>query len=587
MDNIFKKNEQQKRKANLNESQLASDFSWQKESEILLAGNSGFVNIADLAVGAHSRQGNENKVALRFIGKSWPQDKNDFKEITYLELLRQVRRFAHSLKRIGHKKGDVLFSLGPRLPQTYITALGTMGAGLVFAPLFSVFGPEPILARMSKGNGKVLFTLASLYHKKIAPIRGQLISLESLIILDDDGSAKNIPNYYDFEKLLADSDEAVLLEKTHSEDLALLHFTSGTTGRPKGAMHVHGAVIYHKLSRKWAFDFKQDDVFWCTADPGWVTGTSYGIISPLCNGVTLLIDEADFNATRWYEILQTFKVSVWYTAPTGMRMLMKAGEDLPSKYDFSSVRYAASVGEALNPEVVLWAKKNLNIILHDNWWQTETGGIIISNYAGMDVKPGSMGKPIPGIEVALINVKQNKIEEVKDSEIAGEIAVKKGWPSMFRGYLGDDERYAKCFIDDWYLSGDLARKDKDGYYWFVGRNDDVIKSAGHLIGPVEIENALMEHAHVLESAVIGLPEPIIGEKVKAFVVLKKNIPATEELKLEIMAFARQRLGVAIAPREISFLDTLPKTKSGKIMRRLLKARELGLDEGDLSTMETT
>ncbi|HAZ12736.1 MAG TPA: acetate--CoA ligase, partial [Bdellovibrionales bacterium] len=470
-------------------------------------------------------------------------------------------------------------------PEAYITALGTMGAGLVFSPLFSAFGPEPVKARISKGNGKILFTLASIYHKKIAPIREQLVSLESLIILDDDGSAAKIPNCHDFKKLLAEADEAVLFEKTQPEDLALLHFTSGTTGQPKGAMHVHQAVVYHKLSGKWALDLKADDVFWCTADPGWVTGTSYGIISPLCNGVTMIVDEADFEAKRWYEILQKFKVTVWYTAPTGLRMLMKVGEELATKYDLSSVRFAASVGEALNPEVVLWAKKNLNILLHDNWWQTETGGIMVSNYAGMDVRAGSMGKPVPGIELSLVKNQDGKIEEIQEAEAPGELALKKGWPSMFRGYLGDEARYAKCFVDGWYLSGDLARKDQDGYFWFVGRSDDVIKSSGHLIGPFEVESALMEHPQVLEAAVIGLPDPVIGEKVKAFVVLRKNFVASEERQLEIMAYARKRLGVAIAPREISFINSLPKTKSGKIMRRLLKARELGLDEGDLSTME--
>lgn len=573
--------------SNLLESMLNKDFSWQEVLATNVSKNNGTINICKEALDVHSGTEVESKIAIRFIGKSWPVNQSDIKNISYGELLGQTKQLTRALVHLGLIKGDVLFSLAPRLPESYLIALASLRAGIVYSPLFSVFGPGPIMNRMIKGNARALFTLASLYHKKIAPIRQFLSSLSVLIILDDDGSAKDIPDHIDFNQLLTNYYSEALELRTTANDLALLHFTSGTTGKPKGAMHVHGAVVYHRLSGKWALDFKSDDVFWCTADPGWVTGTSYGIISPLCNGVTLIIDEAEFNAKRWYEILEHFKVNIWYSAPTAMRMLMKAGIELPKAYALSGVRFAASVGEPLNPEVIWWVKKNLGISLHDNWWQTETGGIIISNFSSMAIKPGSMGRPLPGIEVAIVSLKDDQLEVITEPNIEGQIAIKRGWPAMFRGYLGEEERYAKCFKGEWYLSGDLAKKDNDGYFWFVGRADDVIKSLGHLIGPFEVESVLMEHPAVLEAAVIGKPDQIAGELVKGFAVLKKNFQPTEALRMDIMSFARIHLGVSVAPKEISFIDNLPKTRSGKIMRRLLKARELGLPEGDLSMLESS
>jgi acetyl-CoA synthetase len=330
-----------------------------------------------------------------------------------------------------------------------------------------------------------------------------------------------------------------------------------------------------------------EDVFWCTADPGWVTGTSYGIVAPLLHGVTSVVDEADFDAERWYGILQEQRVTIWYTAPTAIRMMMKAGTEVIRKYDLSNLRFAASVGEALNPEAVVWGEEAFGLPFHDNWWQTETGGIMIANYAAMEIRPGSMGRPLPGIEAAIVRrQKDGSVEVVEEPGKEGELALRPGWPSMFRGYLHEDERYRKCFAGGWYLTGDLARRDGDGYFWFVGRADDVIKSAGHLIGPFEVESALMEHPAVAEAGVIGKPDPLIGEVVKAFVSLKRGYDPNEALRKELLGFARARLGPAVAPREIDFSASVPKTRSGKIMRRLLKARELGLPEGDLSTLET-
>jgi acetyl-CoA synthetase len=377
-----------------------------------------------------------------------------------------------------------------------------------------------------------------------------------------------------------------VIQPTAPEDMALLHFTSGTTGTPKGAVHVHEAVVAHHITGRYALDLHRDDVFWCTADPGWVTGTSYGIIAPLTNGVTSIVDEAEFDAERWYRTLQAQRVTVWYTAPTAIRMLMKAGIDLVHRYDTSALRFLASVGEPLNPEAVLWGEAAFGRPFHDNWWQTETGGIMIANFASMKVRPGSMGKPLPGVEASIVRrIGEDRVEVVDQPNVQGELALRSGWPSMFREYLDEPARYGKCFRGGWYLSGDLARRDADGYFWFVGRADDVIKTSGHLIGPFEVESVLMEHPAVAEAGVIGKPDPVALEIVKAFISLRAGFTETPELRRALLAHARSRLGAVVAPKEIEFKPSLPRTRSGKIMRRLLKARELGLPEGDLSTLE--
>ncbi|HEX5023690.1 MAG TPA: AMP-binding protein, partial [Agriterribacter sp.] len=345
------------------------------------------------------------------------------------------------------------------------------------------------------------------------------------------------------------------------------------------------AVLMHYITGKYVLDFQERDVFWCTADPGWVTGTSYGIIAPLVNGVTNIVDEEDFDAVRWYSILEEQKVNVWYTAPTAIRRLMRMDIKPKEKYDLTHLRLICSVGEPLHAEAVLWGEKTFGMPILDNWWQTETGGIMIANYRSMKVKPGSMGRPLPGIEAAIAEVTDDNLKIIMEPGQQGHLVLKRGWPSMFRSYLHEEERYKKSFRDNWYLTGDLAKKDADGYYWFVGRADDIIKTSGHMVGPFEVESALMEHPAVAEAAVIGKPDAMIGELVKAFVVLKTGFTADEKMQMDIIGFGRKKLGAAVAPKEIAFIDGLPKTKSGKILRRLLKARELGLPEGDLSTLE--
>jgi acetyl-CoA synthetase len=420
----------------------------------------------------------------------------------------------------------------------------------------------------------------------LAAFRTALPFLEHVLLVGESGEPVRIPGTLDFRELMEAADERYEIQPTREEDHALLHFTSGTTGTPKGAIHVHGAVIAHHVTGRLALDLHDDDVFWCTADPGWVTGTSYGIIAPLTSGVTSIVDEGDFDAERWYGIVQDQRVTVWYTAPTAIRMMMKVGAEVARDYDLSSLRFLASVGEPLNPEAVVWGEKAFGRPFHDNWWQTETGGIMIANYASMDIRPGSMGRPLPGIDAAIVRPCEGAgVQEITQPGVEGELALRPGWPSMFRGYWNEPERYRKCFSGGFYLTGDLARRDADGYFWFVGRKDDVIKSAGHLIGPFEVESALLEHEAVAEAGVIGKPDPASFEIVKAFVSLKPGFAPSDELARKIMGFARVRLGAAVAPKEVAFVDSLPKNRAGKIMRRLLKARELGLPEGDISTLE--
>ncbi|MEZ4571230.1 MAG: acetate--CoA ligase [Thermomicrobiales bacterium] len=552
-------------------------FSWAAAAKGLAGLPNGGINIAHEAVERHLDTAVAGRVALRWLSMS-----GEVRDFTYRDLSDQSNRVAHMLLQLGVAKGDRVFTLLGRVPELYLTALGAWKLGAVFCPLFSAFGPEPVHQRITRGDGKILVTSARLYRRRVLPIRDRLPSLEHILLVDVDTDE---PGIHPFHALLANADDTPMMAQTRPEDMAILHFTSGTTGMPKGAVHVHEAVVAHNLTGRYALDLHPDDVFWCTADPGWVTGTSYGIISPLTVGVTNIIDESEFDAEHWYQTLQDQRVTVWYTAPTAIRMLMKAGPELPKRHDLSALRFIASVGEPLNPEAVIWGNEVLGLPIHDNWWQTETGGIMIANFASTDIRPGSMGLPLPGITAAIMQRRDDgTLREAIEGE-EGELALRPGWPSMFRGYLYEEERYRKAFADGWYLTGDLARRDGDGYFWFVGRADDIIKSAGHLIGPFEVESALIEHEAVAEAAVIGKPDPVAGEIVKAFVALNPGFEATEAMERDLRGFARKRLGPAVAPREIEILETLPRTRSGKIMRRLLKARELGLPEGDTSTLE--
>jgi acetyl-CoA synthetase len=537
------------------------------------------LNIAHEAVDRHASGPRADRTALRWIGKS-----GERRDITYRALAAETNRFANALGALGVGAGGRVFLLLGRIPELYVAMLGALKAKCVVTPLFSAFGPEPIATRLEIGDGQVLVTTEALYRRKIEALRDRLPRLAQVILVDE---GPPIAGTLRWRALMAAADERYTIPPTAPEDMALLHFTSGTTGRPKGAIHVHEAVVTHHVTGLYALDLHDDDIFWCTADPGWVTGTSYGIIAPLTHGVTNLVIEAEFDAQSWYRVLANERVSVWYTAPTAIRMMMKLGARAVHGYDLGALRFMASVGEPLNPEAVLWGVEAFGMPFHDNWWQTETGGIMIANYAALPVKPGSMGLPLPGIEAAIVqHGSDGSVTVVEEPMVEGELALKSGWPSMMRGYLHEEARYRKCFAGSWYLTGDLAKRDADGYFWFVGRADDVIKSSGHLIGPFEVESALMEHKAVAEAGVIGKPDPMAGEIVKAFVALKPGFSPSEELRRDLLGHARRRLGAAVAPKEIDFRANLPKTRSGKIMRRLLKARELGLPEGDLSTLES-
>ncbi len=563
-------------KPNLQDYQkMREEISWDKVAMELDWSDNEHINIAHVAIDSHLETDRRDKKAM-----IWESKKGEIEEYTFLDLSKLSNKFANVLiKELGIKKGDRVFFFLERIPEIYIGILGTLKAGGVIGPLFSAFGPDAVKDRLEDSEAKVLVTSPTL-KKKIGDILPKLPDLQNIIVVER-GRKRTDSNDLSYEELMAEASESFDVIKTHKEDYAIMHYTSGTTGKPKGAVHAHEAVLGHYATGKYVLDLQKDDIYWCTADPGWVTGTSYGMFGPWSNGVTQAIYEGGFSAKRWYKFIEEKKVTIWYTAPTAIRMLMKAGDDLPKEYCFDSLRHLYSVGEPLNPEAVVWGKKAFGMAFHDNWWQTETGCIMIANYPIQDIKPGSMGRLFLGIEAGIIDDDYNELPNGEE----GNLVLRPGWPSMFRTYWKKEEMYESRFKNGWYITGDKAKRDEDNYFWFVGRADDVINTAGHLVGPFEVESLLIEHPAVAEAGVIGKPDPIAMEVIKAFVSLKVGYEATEELRLDIHKFAKKRLSSAATPREIEFTDSLPKTRSGKIMRRLLKAKELGLPLGDTSTLE--
>ena len=555
--------------------EMRGTFHWDTIARELDGFDKEHINIAHVAVDAHLKTDRKNKKAL-----IWESKKGEVEEYTFQDLADESNKFANVLvKEAGIQKGDRVFFFLERVPEIFIGILGTLKAGGVIGPLFSAFGPDAVKDRMADSRAKVLVTSPAL-KKKVAGILPDLPSLEKIILVNR-GKGESDSDDLSYEEAMARASSSFDVVRTHREDYAIMHYTSGTTGKPKGAVHVHAAVQGHYATAKYVLDLQEQDIYWCTADPGWVTGTSYGMFGPWSNGITQVVYEGGFSAKNWYRFLEKWKVTVWYTAPTAIRMLMKAGDDLPATFHFDALRYMCSVGEPLNPEAVVWGHQIFGKPFHDNWWQTETGSIMIANYPVQDIKPGSMGRPFPGIEAGILD---DEFKELPPGE-EGNLALKPGWPSMFRTYWEKEELYASRFKDGWYITGDKAKKDEEGYFWFVGRADDVINTAGHLVGPFEVESVLIEHPAVAEAGVIGKPDPIAMEVIKAFVSLKQGFEPSEELRLEIQKFVMKRLSSATSPREIEFLASLPKTRSGKIMRRLLKAKELGLPLGDTSTLE--
>ena len=553
------------------------EFIWEDVRRELEGLENGGLNIAHEIVDRHIKTPLKNKTALFWEGKDGENEK-----YTFYDLYKFTNRFANVLKGLGVKKGDRVFTFMDRIPELYICLIGALKAGAVIGPLFSAFGPDAVKDRLKDSGAKVLVTIPRLV-KTVHEILGELPDLERIIIVNKRKSPYDLQDReVRYEELMDNTSEEFEIVRTRDEDYAIMHYTSGTTGKPKGAAHVHQAVLGHYATAKYVLDLHPDDIYWCTADPGWVTGTSYGIFGPWSNGISQVVYEGGFGASHWYSVIEKYKVTVWYTAPTAIRMLMKAGENVVRKHNLKSLRYMCSVGEPLNPEAIVWSVRVLGLPFHDNWWQTETGCIQIANYPVQDIRPGSMGRPFLGVTAAILD--ENCEKELPPGQ-EGNLALKSGWPSMFRTYWNKEELYKSRFKGNWYITGDRARKDEDGYFWFVGRADDVINTTGHLVGPFEVESALIEHPAVAEAGVIGIPDALAGEIIKAFVSLKDGYVQSEELRIEIKNFARKKLAALACPKEIEFLSSLPKTRSGKIMRRLLKARELGLPEGDTSTLE--
>lgn len=546
-------------------------FQWSEAEKAFSWYETGRVNMAYEAIDRHAESFRKNKVAL-YYRDAVRNEKYTFKEMK--ELSNQVANVLRQTADI--QKGDRVFVFMPRSPEMYFAVLGIIKTGAIVGPLFEAFMEGAVRDRLEDSGAKAIVTTPELLPR--VPV-GDLPELKYVFLVGD-GITEEGP-YIDLKKRMKEASKHFDIEWVDRQDGLILHYTSGSTGKPKGVLHVHNAMIQHYQTAKWVLDLKEDDIYWCTADPGWVTGTSYGIFGPWLCGASSVVVGGRFSPDAWYQTIQDFGVTVWYSAPTAFRMLMGAGDEIVKKYDLSSLRHILSVGEPLNPEVIRWGMKVFGRRIHDTWWMTETGAHLICNYPCMAIKPGSMGKPIPGVEAAIIDDQGNVLPPYR----MGNLAIKKGWPSMMKTIWNNPQKYESYFIGDWYVSGDSAYMDEDGYFWFQGRVDDVINTSGERVGPFEVESKLVEHPAVAEAGVIGKPDPVRGEIIKAFIALREGYEPSEELKEDIRQFVKQGLAAHAAPREIEFRDKLPKTRSGKIMRRVLKAWELNLPTGDLSTME--
>lgn len=548
-----------------------SSFDWSDTIKNFTWYQTGKVNVAYEVIDRHAESEKKDKIALYY------KDGGRSEEYTFHDLKKLSNQAGNLLKSLaGVEKGDRVFIFMPRSPELYISFLGAIKLGAIVGPLFEAFMEGAVYDRLLDSQAKVLVTTPKLLSR--VPV-DQLPDLKHIILVGENIEENDM--YIDYYSRMDEASEELEIEWVDREDGMLIHYTSGSTGKPKGVLHVHNAMIQHYQTGKWVLDLKEDDKYWCTADPGWVTGTSYGIFAPWLNGVSNIVLGGRFNPKDWYQTIEEYQVNVWYSAPTAFRMLMSAGDELVKTFNLSSLKHILSVGEPLNPEVVRWGKKVFDLRIHDNWWMTETGAQLISNYPSMDIKPGSMGKPIPGVKAAIIDDHGNELPP----NMMGNLAIKKGWPSMMRKIWNNPEKYQSYFLGDWYISGDSAYMDEDGYFWFQGRIDDVINTSGERIGPFEVESKLVEHPAVAEAGVIGKPDPVRGEIIKAFISLREGYQPSIELRDEIRNFVKDSLSAHSAPREIEFKDKLPKTRSGKIMRRVLKAWELNLPTGDLSTLE--
>jgi acetyl-CoA synthetase len=562
-------------KANLEDYEsLYAQFSWEDGKKEINYFAGGKLNAAYNAVDRHMHDGRRNKVALYCVDAE-----NKLELFTFQDLYYHSNRLGNALKTLGIQKGDRVFVYLPRIPELYVSTIAIAKIGAVVGPLFSAFGPDALRDRLQDSGAKIIITTPELLPK-LDEVRDQLPDLEYVIVVRSTAKLKR--GELSYEELMVEASEKLVAEHMDPEDPLYLLYTSGTTGKPKGVVHVHADIVGQHMTSKWVLDLRDDDIYWCTADPGWVTGTVYGIFGPWSNGASIVTYEGRFDARAWYDLIDRLKITVWYTAPTALRMLKKAGDEVVNEYSLSSLRHILSVGEPLNAEVVRWGMQVYGLPIHDTWWQTETGMMLVVNLPVMPIKPGSMGKPLPGVYATVVDDEGN---ELKAGQL-GRLVVRPDWPAQLRQVWRNKEKYDEYFmIPGWYFSGDNAWKDDEGYLWFVGRADDVINTAGHRVGPFEVESALVEHEAVAEAGVIGKPDEERGEIIKAFVVLKNDVQKTDELLEDIKEHCKRKLAAHAYPREIEVKESLPKTRSGKIMRRLLKAWELGLPTGDMSSLD--
>jgi len=526
-------------------------FSWETASRQLSFWKTGKVNVAYEAIDRHVDEGYGDKVALHYVNE------NEKIALTFKEIKDRTDHYANVLKKQGVQKGERVFIFLPKTPECYISILAIIKIGAIAGPLFEAFMADAVKDRMNDCQGTTLITDDAMYKR---------------VPEQDIPSLKRVLTVREIEnEVYQTGDHQNLIEWVDLDDGLIIHYTSGSTGKPKGVLHAHRTMVHHYETGKWVLDLKDDDIYWCTSHPGWVTGSVYGLFAPWLNRATIVIQGGRFKVENWYQLIDELKVTIWYSAPTAFRMLLSQG-DILKNYDLSSLRHILSVGEPLNPEVIYWAWEKLGVRIHDTWWMTETGGHLIVNLPSEKIKPGSMGRAFPGITVGILD--ENGVELPRGS--IGQLAVKTPWPGLMKEIWGNKDKFAAYFkYDGWYVSGDLAYQDEEGYVFFQSRDDDMINSSGERIGPFEVESKLIEHPAVAEAGVIGKPDPIRGELVKAFITLRTNFKESKELLEDIRVFVRNQLAAHAAPKEIEVMEELPKTiLSGKILRRKLKNLEM-------------